>query len=47
MDLWSPKYFTSLPKNELGWVAQYGIEDMCADSWNWQQKNPDGYNTAK
>ena len=34
-------------KNELGWVAQYGIEDMCADSWNWQQKNPDGYNTAK
>ena len=34
-------------KNELGWVAQYGIEDMCADSWNWQKKNPDGYNTAK
>ena len=34
-------------KNELGWVAQYGIEDMCADSWNWQKKNPDGYHTAK
>ena len=34
-------------KNELGWVAQYGIEDMCADSWNWQKNNPDGYNTAK
>ena len=30
-------------KNELGWVAEYGIEEMCADSWNWQKKNPDGY----
>jgi len=34
-------------KNELGWVAEYGIEDMCADSWNWQKNNPDGYHTAK
>ena len=25
-------------------VAEYGIEEMCADSWNWQQKNPNGYN---
>lgn len=31
-------------KNELGWEAQYNIEDMCADSWNWQNKNPNGYN---
>ena len=31
---------------ELGWVAEYGIEEMCADSWNWQKKNPDGYHTA-
>ena len=30
-------------KNELGWVAEYGIEEMCADSWNWQKNNPDGY----
>lgn len=30
-------------KTELGWEAQYGIEEMCADSWNWQNKNPDGY----
>lgn len=29
---------------ELGWEAQYNIEDMCADSWNWQSKNPNGYN---
>lgn len=31
-------------KAELGWEAQYGIEEMCADSWNWQSKNPNGYN---
>ena len=30
---------------ELGWKAQYGIEEMCRDSWNWQTKNPDGYHT--
>ena len=30
-------------KNELGWEAQYGIEDMCRDSWNWQKNNPNGY----
>ena len=30
-------------KEELGWEAQYGIEDMCADSWRWQKNNPNGY----
>lgn len=30
-------------KAELGWEAQYGIEDMCRDSWNWQKNNPKGY----
>lgn len=30
-------------KEELGWVADKGIEDMCADSWRWQSSNPDGY----
>ena len=33
-------------KKELGWEAQYGIEEMCADSWNWQSKNPNGYADA-
>lgn len=28
---------------ELGWKAQFGIEEMCRDSWNWQKKNPDGF----
>ncbi len=27
----------------LGWKAEYGIEDMCRDSWNWQRNNPNGY----
>ncbi|MFR6348833.1 MAG: UDP-glucose 4-epimerase GalE [Enterocloster aldenensis] len=30
-------------KKELGWVAEKGIEEMCADSWKWQSMNPDGY----
>ncbi|MBR1567405.1 MAG: UDP-glucose 4-epimerase GalE [Lachnospiraceae bacterium] len=30
-------------KDELGWVAEYGIEDMCEDSWRWQSSNPNGY----
>jgi UDP-glucose 4-epimerase len=33
----------SKAKQELGWEAQYGLDEMCADSWNWQSKNPDGY----
>ena len=34
-------------KEELGWVAEYGIEEMCEDSWRWQSGNPDGYHTEK
>lgn len=30
-------------ERELGWKAQYGIEEMCRDSWNWQKNNPNGY----
>lgn len=28
---------------ELHWRAKRGIDEMCADSWNWQKQNPDGY----
>lgn len=28
---------------ELSWTPQYGLEDMLADSWNWQKQNPNGY----
>lgn len=30
-------------KAELGWEAENGIEEMCADSWKWQSMNPNGY----
>ena len=29
-------------KEELGWVAERGIEEMCADSWNFTKNNPNG-----
>ena len=29
---------------ELGWKAENDIFDMCKDAWNWQSKNPNGYN---
>ena len=28
---------------ELGWKAEFGIEEMCRDSWNWQKNNPNGF----
>ena len=27
----------------LGWKAELDLRDMCADSWNWQKNNPNGY----
>ena len=30
-------------KAELGWEAKRGIDEMCADGWRWQSKNPNGY----
>ena len=30
--------------DEINWKAKYDIDEMCADSWNWQSKNPNGYN---
>ncbi len=34
----------SLAKKELGWEATMDLDEMCRDSWNWQSKNPNGYN---
>lgn len=33
----------SLAREELGWSAEFDIEEMCRDSWNWQSNNPNGY----
>lgn len=30
-------------RNVLGWTAEYGIEEMCEDTWRWQKNNPNGY----
>ncbi len=30
-------------KEELGWVAEKNLFDMCEDSWRWQKNNPNGY----
>ena len=30
-------------EKELGWKAENGIREMCADSWRWQSQNPNGY----
>ena len=30
-------------EKELGWKAQFGIEEMCRDSWKFQKNNPNGY----
>ena len=27
----------------LGWSAELGLEDMCADHWRWQSQNPNGF----
>lgn len=33
----------SLAQKRLGWRAIRGIDQMCIDSWRWQQQNPEGY----
>jgi UDP-glucose 4-epimerase len=33
----------SLAQRELGWRAEKSLEDMCADIWHWQSKNPNGF----
>ncbi len=33
----------SKAEREMGWKAQFGIQEMCRDSWNWQKNNPNGF----
>ena len=33
----------SKAERELGWRAEYGINEMVRDSWNWQKRNPNGF----
>lgn len=34
-------------QKELGWSAQFGLEEMCRDSWRWQKLNPKGYDSRE
>ena len=33
----------TLARDVLGWSANLGLEQMCADAWRWQKNNPQGY----
>ena len=37
----------SFAKKSLNWEAKKSIFDMCKDSWNWQNNNPNGYKDKK
>jgi UDP-glucose 4-epimerase len=36
----------SRANDELGWFARRSVDDMCADTWRWQRKNPHGYSSG-
>lgn len=33
----------SKAEEELNWKTERGLEEMCRDAWNWQKKNPNGF----
>jgi UDP-glucose 4-epimerase len=33
----------ALAQELLGWHATRSLDQMCADSWRWQSRNPEGY----
>ena len=33
----------TLAKVEMGWDAKRTLEEMCSSTWDWQTKNPNGY----
>jgi UDP-glucose 4-epimerase len=34
---------TSKAQRELGWHAQFDLDDMCRDAWHWQSRHPNGF----
>lgn len=36
----------SKAERDLGWKALRGLDEMCADSWRWQESNPNGFDGA-
>jgi UDP-glucose 4-epimerase len=37
----------STAKSMLGWQAELGVSEMCADTWRWQSTNPYGYKVVE
>ncbi|KUI98053.1 UDP-glucose 4-epimerase GalE [Vibrio sp. MEBiC08052] len=37
---------TEKAERDLGWKATRSVEEMAADTWNWQINNPQGYSTV-
>jgi UDP-glucose 4-epimerase len=37
----------ALARDELGWQAERGLEQMMMDTWRWQSQNPNSYGPAK
>jgi UDP-glucose 4-epimerase len=37
---------TRWAQDHWGWRPRFGLERMCEDAWNFQMKNPDGYQTV-
>jgi len=36
----------SFARELLGWETKHSLEEMLADAWRWQEKNPDGYDSV-
>ena len=34
---------TTKAHRELGWSAEYDLNDMCRDAWKWQSRHPNGF----
>ncbi len=37
---------SSLANQELGWSAEFGIDEMVSSAWHWQSQNPNGFRDA-
>ena len=33
----------TLAEKEMGFKCRYGLDEMCEDSWRWQERNPNGF----
>jgi UDP-glucose 4-epimerase len=36
-------YADASKAEKIGWKATRGLDEMCRDTWNWQEKNPNGF----